>query len=149
MSETRWWAYVQQTVGDVTAKEAADRMGVDKSNFTRWKQGGKPAVEFVLRFARSYGRPVIEALTEAEYITDSEAALREVRVGVGDLSDVELAQELLRRAETRAVMPANVTTLRADVTGARDIDLHTVELDVEKLAASKDNTPVDPSHGEA
>lgn len=36
-----------------------------------------------------------------------------------------------------------------DVGGHRDIDLRTVELDAEKLAASTDNTPIDPSRGEA
>ena len=113
MDESRWWNYVQLTIGGATAKEAADHIGVDKSNFTRWKQGGRPAVEFVLKFARGYGRPVVEALAEAEYISDEEANVREVRAGVEDLSDLELVQELLRRTEARAAAaPANVTPLR-------------------------------------
>jgi len=102
MSETRWWKYVQGVAGDTQAKDIADHVGIDKSNVTRWKQGGKPAVDFVLKFARAYGRPVVEALADAEYITDAEAAVREVKVGADELSDVELARELLVRAEARA-----------------------------------------------
>lgn len=102
MDGTRWWKYVQSVAGaDTQAKDIADTVGIDKSNVTRWKQGSRPAVEFVLKFARRYGRPVVEALANAEYITDGEANLREVKIGVDDLSDVELAAELLRRAEAR------------------------------------------------
>lgn len=101
MNESRWWKYVQAVAGDVQAKEIADRVGIDKSNVTRWKQGGRPAVEFVLKFARTYHRPVVEALAAAEYITDAEANVREVKTGVSDLTDVELASELLSRAERR------------------------------------------------
>lgn len=107
VNETRWWNYVQAVAGDVQAKEIADLVGIDKSNVTRWKQGSRPAVEFVLKFARAYGRPVIEALAESGFITDAEAGIREVKIGTADLTDVELARELLTRAEQRAT-PGNV-----------------------------------------
>ncbi|MGN8024737.1 hypothetical protein [Microbacterium sp. 22242] len=108
MGETRWWIYVQTVAGKVQAIEVANKVGIDKSNVTRWKQGNRPAVEFVLKFARSYDRPVVEALAEAEYITDAEARIREVKINVQDLSDVALARELLSRAEARAAAAQNV-----------------------------------------
>lgn len=101
MNESRWWNYVQAVAGDVQAKEIADAVGIDKSNVTRWKQGSRPAVEFVLKFARAYGRPVVEALAESGFITDEEAGLREVKIGTADLTDVDLARELLTRIEKR------------------------------------------------
>lgn len=110
VNETRWWKYVQVVAGDVQAKEIADIVGIDKSNVTRWKQGSRPAVEFVLKFARAFGRPVVEALAESEYITDDEANLREVKIGAEDLTEVELARELLDRVERRA--SSNVTVGR-------------------------------------
>ncbi|QLD10926.1 helix-turn-helix domain-containing protein [Microbacterium oleivorans] len=116
MNETRWWKYVQVVAGDVQAKEIADVVGIDKSNVTRWKQGSRPAVEFVLKFARAYGRSVIEALAESEYITDDEANIREVKIGAEDLSEVDLARELLGRVERRA--SSNVTVGRFGVRGS-------------------------------
>lgn len=132
MTETRWFTYVQRVTGGIPATDAADFVGIDKSNFTRWKKGSKPTVDFVLKLARAYSRPVLEALAEAEYITDAEARLREVKVGVEDLSDSALARELLRRIEERsnasgassgvggAPQTPNVTQLRP---GQPDFDL--------------------------
>lgn len=54
---------------------------------------------FVVKFARAYDRNVLEALAAAEFISDEEARLTEVKIGVSDLSTVQLAQELLDRAE--------------------------------------------------
>lgn len=101
MNDTRWWAYVQQVAGDIAAKDIADQAGIDKSNVTRWKQGSRPGVDFVLKFARSFDRPVIEALVESEYITDDEADIREVKVGAADLTDLEIAREHFERAQRR------------------------------------------------
>lgn len=109
MTDTRWWKYVQSVAGDTQAKDIADRVGIDKSNLTRWKQGSRPAVEFVLQFARKYNRPVVESLAAAEYITDAEANIREVKVGASDLGNAELIAELARRldsAEKRSAPPA-------------------------------------------
>lgn len=147
MNETRWWNYVQAIAGDVQSKDIADHVGIDKSNVTRWKQGSRPAVEFVIKFARTYRRPVVEALAAGGYITDHEAQVREVKVGVAELSDAELARELLERIESRGT--GNVTPGRFGVGGRTHTDLETVELDNTEIAASKDDTPVDPSRGEA
>lgn len=146
VNETRWWKFVQAVAGDVQAKDIADLVGIDKSNVTRWKQGSRPAVEFVLKFARAYDRPMVEALAASEYITDAEANVRTVKAGVADLSDVDLARELLTRVEGRD--RGNVVTGRFGVGGRTHTDLETVELDTTELAATTDNTPIDPSRGE-
>ena len=101
MNESRWWQYVTSVAGPAQNTEIADHAGIDKSNLTRWRQGSRPRVEFVLKFARAYGQPVIAALAAAEYITDDEAGIREVKIGAEELSDVDLAEELLRRAQAR------------------------------------------------
>lgn len=137
MNETRWWKYVTDTAGDVQNKDIADRVGIDRSNVTRWSQGSKPAVEFVLKFARSYGQPVVAALAAAGYITDAEAQVREVKVGVEDLSDVELARELLRRVEEQSATP------RDNVTPLRPRNVRPAEEDERYVASPRDPEPTD------
>lgn len=60
--------------------------------------------------------------------------------------------EVISRADA-AVRAArrngNVVPLRPNVGSAAQTDLETVDLDISKLAATTDNTPVDPSRGEA
>jgi transcriptional regulator with XRE-family HTH domain len=140
MTDTRWWKYVQAVAGDAPNNEIADRVGIDKSNVTRWKQGNRPAVEFVLKFARSYGRPVIEALAEGEYITDAEAGIREVQIGVADLGTIDLARELLARVESAESEPTPLRALNVP-TSADDLEMRRPRtLNRDKIAA-KDRTP--------
>lgn len=97
MSTTRWWKYVESVAGDASNVEIARHVDIDPSAVSRWKKGQNPDIGFVVKFARQYNRNVLEAVAAAEFITDAEAALREVRAHVGDLSSDELAVELLRR----------------------------------------------------
>lgn len=78
MTQTRWWKYLEQLMGDDNAMSAASRAGISSSNFTRWKKGARADPDFVVRIARAYDANVLEALVEAEFITDAEADLREV-----------------------------------------------------------------------
>lgn len=149
MSDTRWWLYVNDVAGDVQFKDIADRVGIDKSNVTRWSKGSRPAVEFVLKFARAYGQPVVAALAEAEYITDSEANMREVKVGVGDLTELELARELLARLEREE--PTSSVRPNAPVTPLRPVNVSSDEENdrqQDKVAAKKRNTIKDKGSDE-
>ena len=95
---TRWWRYVRDVAGDDTQLQIAAKSGIDKYHPTRWKQGWRPAAEFVVAFAQAYNRSPLEALVEAEYLTEEQAALQ--RVEITDLSaasDEELLAELQRR----------------------------------------------------
>ena len=95
MTENRWWSYIEKTLGGMSALEAGRRAGFDSSAFTRWKKGARPDIEFVVKFARAFGRPVVEAIAEAGFITDDEAGLKYVTVGT---------QEALAAADPRSLV---------------------------------------------
>jgi transcriptional regulator with XRE-family HTH domain len=96
-STTRWWQYVERITRGASGAEIARKVEFDQSAISRWKNGERPRWDFVLKFARAYGRNVLEALAEAEYITDAEANVHEVKVEIEDLSMEQLAEEMLRR----------------------------------------------------
>lgn len=105
MNDTRWWKYIQKLMGDQTQLEAARFIGISKSNITRWKDGARAAPDFVVKVARAYNANVLEALVEAEFITEEEAQLREINVGGVTLSDStneELLKEILSRSDPQA-----------------------------------------------
>lgn len=56
--------------------------------------------------------------------------------------------DLMSRAQRIASEQSNVKQFPRNVGGRPHTDLETVELDTTKLAASTDNTPIDPSRGE-
>lgn len=154
MTANSWWTYVEGTLDGDSALEAGRRAGFDSSAFTRWKKGARPDVDFVVKFARAYGRPVVEAIAAAGFITEAEADLREVQVGLHELSDLELAQELLSRVEAQAqlsdvprITPTD-SRFGRDVGGSREpVDLFSVRLEADEVAASTDDSSVDPDRG--
>lgn len=105
MTETRWWRYLQGLMDGQTQQEAADRAGISKSNFTRWKQGARADPDFVVKIARSYGANVLKALLEAEFITEKEAGLRTVQLGGPGLQQAtneQILNEIMRRSDPEA-----------------------------------------------
>ena len=104
MDQSRWWKYVIKTIDGRTFKEAAQIAGFDQSAFTRWKNGAKADPSFVVKFARNYNRNVLEALVEAEFITEQEAGLQRVNiegVALEEASDEMLSSEFLRRLKNK------------------------------------------------
>jgi len=97
MNKTRWWIYVEAVTDGAPHVEIARKAEFDPSAISRWKRGDKADVAFALKFARAYKRNVLEALVEAEVITEAEAKLHEVKAAVGDLTTVELLEEALHR----------------------------------------------------
>ncbi|TFD51999.1 XRE family transcriptional regulator [Cryobacterium sp. Hh11] len=97
MNTTRWWAYVMRVTDNAGGVDIARKAEFDPSAVSRWKRGENPRWDFVLKFARAYGRNVLEALTEAGFITESESQLHDIKVGVADLTTVELLEEVLSR----------------------------------------------------
>lgn len=94
----------------MTLRDAAKKAGFNQSAFTRWKGGAKADPEFVVKFARAFNLDVLEALVEAEFITEDEARFKappvdaELRSAIRDIevSGLELAQlasEMYRTAE--------------------------------------------------
>lgn len=102
---SRWYDYVLSVTDGLTAKETADRAGFDQSAMTRWKNGANADPKFVVQFARAFHRNVLEALAESELISDDEASLHEVRIGVHEMSTHQLLEELARRIDNGAPLP--------------------------------------------
>lgn len=94
-------------------RDAAKQAGFNQSAFTRWKNGAKADPDFVVKFARAFHLNVLEALVEAEFITEEEANLTEVTVGGPTLSDAtneELVKEFLNRCDPHAKRLFNTET---------------------------------------
>lgn len=96
---TRWYEYVRKVTEGMTAKEAADRAHFDQSNMTRWKNGANVDPKFAVQFARAFHQNVLLALAEAELVTDEEADLHEVKIGINEISTTQLLEELARRID--------------------------------------------------
>lgn len=135
MQSTRWWDYITEIIGDSTYSQAATKAGFDKSAFTRWKKGARADPDFVVKIARAYDANVLEALVAAEFITEAEAKLREVKVGgiaLSDASNRQLLDEINRRSDPEA---------RHLFTATADSDV--VDLD-EDAAVFELHTPATP-----
>ena len=96
---TRWYRYLTRVTEGMTAKEAAIRAGFDQSARTRWKNGANADPKFVVQFARAFHQNVLLALAESELITDEEANLHEVKIGVEDMTTQQLLEELAKRID--------------------------------------------------
>lgn len=99
-SNTRWYDYVMRVTEGMTARDAAARAGFDESAMTRWKKGLNVHPKFVVQFARAFHQNVLLALAECGLITDEEANLHEVRIGVEDMSTHQLLEELASRIDS-------------------------------------------------
>jgi len=96
---TRWYEYVLKVAEGMTAKEVADRAHFDQSAMTRWKNGLNVDPKFAVQFARAFNQNVLYALTEAGLITEAEANLHEVKIGLDEISTQRLLEELARRID--------------------------------------------------
>lgn len=114
MEKTRWWRYIEPKLSGMTLRDAAKKAGFNQSAFTRWKAGAKADPEFVVKFARAFNVNVLEALVEAEFITEEEAAIDSsknshlystLREFEAETSMVRAASDLLR--ETLAKIKAS------------------------------------------
>lgn len=103
---SRWYEYVTRITEGLTAKQAADKAGFDQSAMTRWKSGANVDPKFAVQFARAFHQNVLHALAEAELISDTEASLHEVKIGIEDLSTQQLLEELARRIDGGATPSA-------------------------------------------
>lgn len=99
MGNTRWWAYVEELIGQDNFKKASQKAGFNQSAFSRWKNGARADPDFVVKLARAYNANVLEALVEAEFITEKEAKITHVapRMDLTTIDAVDLVAELERR----------------------------------------------------
>jgi hypothetical protein len=72
-----WWTYVTHASGTDSPKAMSLATGIDAPSFSKMKtQGHIPKPETVARFARAYGRPVLEAFVAAGFLEPEEAKVR-------------------------------------------------------------------------
>lgn len=102
--DMKWWQYVQSVAGTDQQREIAQKLGVDQSTISRWKQTGIPGKpENVSAFASAYNRPVLEAFIAAGFLTERDARATVTVPDIGQLSDDDLLSEVKRRMNKEVV----------------------------------------------
>jgi len=99
-----WSRYVRRITGDATGRAIAQRLGVPESKVSYWRSATRlPSVSEAIDFARCYARPPLEGLVAAGYLEadDLEGPIVVNSPDIEQFTDVELADELLRRATAR------------------------------------------------
>ena len=98
MTET-WPEYLRRITGGQTQAQIAERIGIGRLSVCNWLHGKtRPKAETVIRVARVYQRPPIEALVAADYLSTGEVeAPVELQSSPRDLPAAELAAEVGRR----------------------------------------------------
>jgi hypothetical protein len=93
----------------VPNEELAVALGVSLSTVKRRTSEGWPA-EDVIRICRALHASPVDALVACDYLTASEVedAAGGSDVALAHFTDVELAEEILRRAETSATLSAPI-----------------------------------------
>lgn len=126
---------MQRLMGDQTQLEAARHIGISKSNITRWKDGTRAAPDFVVKVARAYGANVLEALVEAEFITEEEAQLTRVapELDLTKIDGADLAAELDRRIQVLNYLK-NLSS-----NAGPDYDLGEIVVDLSEIRARDSN----------
>jgi transcriptional regulator with XRE-family HTH domain len=104
---TSWPQYVSYWIEDDERQvDVADRTGIDQTTISRWLAGERKSItsQSVAKFARGYGRPVIEAFVAAGFLSESEAGLQTSDMpDWRKITDAQLLAELQRRMRLRSL----------------------------------------------
>ena len=95
----------------VTISRAAE---VDAGNVSRWKTGKtRPSAETVVKIARTWRRPPVEALIASGHLSANEVdgEVVEVAMSTGDLAVDDLIEEMRRRIATAEAQSAFIDAL--------------------------------------
>ena len=95
-----FWDYLMRITDNATGIAISRAAEVDAGNVSRWRNGkGHPSAESVVKLARVFGRPPVEALIASGHLQAGEAAAAvvEIAMSAGDLSNEELLAEIGRR----------------------------------------------------
>lgn len=111
---TPWWDFVSGALGDTSFMEAAERAGIDRSVFGRWRRGQGTTAEIAIRFARGFDENVLHALVacgavhpdEVHYERDDMPVSVALRAATGE----ELAREVARRLVEAEVLDESQRT---------------------------------------
>lgn len=96
-----WSTYFNEITEYATGSSIAQRLGVSDSKVSYWRRGERPpSPREAADIARAFGRNPLEGLVAAGYLEAADVSdnVSVVAHTLADYSDVELAQELLRRA---------------------------------------------------
>lgn len=94
---TKKW--LDQVIGTDSNRAAAEKAGIEQSSLlSRRKRMDVPA-EDIIKIARAYDQPVVEALVITGVLTSDEAMESNVRSNLASASDLNLAKEIMRRAK--------------------------------------------------
>ncbi|MGR4009186.1 hypothetical protein [Leucobacter sp. 1207-22] len=85
--------------GEASFREMGRASGINHSTIRRQLLGeGEMTAPVVIQLARTYNADVIDALVAAGFITEDDASGHSTSVSLRNATDIELAQEILRRA---------------------------------------------------
>ena len=101
---SEWGSYLRDVTAGASGASIARRLGVSESKVSYWKRGERPpTISEAITVAREYGRPPLEGLVAAGYLSPEEVPGQVVveQKGLGAFTDAQLADELLRRATRR------------------------------------------------
>lgn len=93
---TGFLGYLRDISGGATNVEIAKIAETSHTSVGRWSKS-TPSPEVVVRLARHYGRPPVEAMVAAGYFTAEEARVGTVRLPLSAYPHRELLHELDRR----------------------------------------------------
>lgn len=106
-----WRQYLETLTAGESASAVARRIGVDQSTVSRWRRGttGGVTAERAAELARAYGRPVLEALVAAGFLSPDEAGTAPApRPTLEPFSDHDLAAALEGRLRERSDLEAHL-----------------------------------------
>lgn len=95
-------AYLTRITHGASRRAIADAAGLEPSTLTRQLQRGRVPIETTVAIARAFRADLMEAFVEAGYITPSEATGLASRNALSAATDLQLAEEILRRVQAAA-----------------------------------------------
>lgn len=133
-----WTVWRDATIpADASVRSVAAATGSDNKSAGRWLE--RPRPEFVITLARVYGADPVQGLVAAGYLTDGEIARLGRAAALREATDLELAEEIYRRAAAGEAGPALTDELTARRLGRVTVDV--VSDPHETLADAADDAP--------
>ena len=90
-------------VKDASVNSVATRAGLVQSTLARQLKAETLTAESVVAVARAYGVDVLDALVKIGLVTEQDIRTHGASVALADLTDIELAAEVVRRAQSASL----------------------------------------------
>jgi len=98
-----WSTYFNEITDNAPGSSVAARLQISGSKVSYWRRGVRPpSPREAVHIARAYGRNPLEGLVAAGYLEAADVAdqVSVIAHTLADYTDVELAQEVLRRTQS-------------------------------------------------